>query len=296
MVSETSSLCVTGPEITNRLTGEELTVEKLGGTVLQTETSGLADTAFDDDITALLEVRRLVDFLPSSQQDHAPDWPSFDGAARDELSLDTLVPDEAAAPYDVKELILKIVDEGDFFPIQEAYAKNIVVGFGRMQGRTIGIIANQPLVLGGVLDANAMRKASRFVRFCDSFNIPLVTLVDVPGFLPGLDQEESRIAREGAGLLSAYAQANVPKVTVILGRAYGAAALMMGSKQLGADIVLAWPSARIGLMNAEDCNVSTLEAQAQGVIDTLIDPRQTRAHILAALSALRDKPLDPSKR
>ncbi len=289
MVAETSALCVTGPEIANRLTGEDLTLQALGGSTLHMETSGLADAAFDDDIAALSQLRRFIDFLPSSNLDHALERPSFDRSDRIEPSLDTLVPIEAATPYDVKELILKIADEGDFFELQEAYAANLVVGFARLEGRTIGVISNQPLVLGGVLDRDAAQKAARFVRFCGSFNIPLVTLVDVPGFLPGLAQEEAGIAQEGAKLLSAYAKARVPKVTVILGQAYGAASVMMGSKQLGANTVLAWPSARIGLMKTEGASLSVEEARAKGLVDAIIEPSRTRIHILAALSASRDK-------
>lgn len=290
MVAETSALCVTGPEITNRLTGEELTLQSLGGSTLHIEASGLVDARFDDDIAALSQLRRFIDFLPSSNADHAPERSSFDSADRIEPSLDTLVPIEAATPYDVKELIMKIADEDDFFELQQAYAANLITGFARLQGRTIGVIANQPLVLGGVLDCNAARKATCFVRFCGSFNIPLVTFVDVPGFLPGLAEEERGIAAEGAKLLSAYAQARVPKVTIILGQAYGAAFVMMGSKQLSADAVLAWPSTRIGLMKAEGAGLSAEEALAQGVIDAIIEPSRTRIHILAALAALREKP------
>lgn len=288
MVAETSALCVTGPEITNRLTGEGQTLQALGGSTLHMEASGLADAVFNDDIAALSHLRRFIDFLPSSNADHALVRPSFDQSDRIEPSLDTLVPIEAATPYDVEELIVKIADEGDFFELQEAYAANLVTGFARLQGCTAGVIANQPLVLGGVLDSNAMRKAARFVRLCGSFNIPLVTLVDVPGFLPGLAQEEAGIAAEGAQLLSAYAKARVPKVTIILGQAYGAASVMMGSKQLGADAVFAWPSARMGLMKTEGAGLSAEEAPAQGAIDAIVEPSRSRIHILAALSALRE--------
>jgi propionyl-CoA carboxylase beta chain len=292
MVSETSTLLVTGPEITHRLTGEELDAQALGGADLHTQTSGLADAAFDDDIAALTQLRRLIDFLPSSHQDGVPERPSFDVADRIDPSLDTLVPIESATPYDVKELIFKILDEGDFFELQERFAKNIIVGFGRMACRTIGIVANQPLVLGGVLDVRAAKKAARFIGFCGRFNIPLLTVVDVPGFLPGLDQEETGLARESATLLSAYAKAGVPKVTVILGQAYGAAFVMMGSKSLGTDITFAWPSARIGLMKADGASLSAGEAQVQGLVDAIIEARMTRTQILTALSALRDKAKD----
>ncbi len=291
MVEETGSLYVTGPEIANRHGDEGLTVETLGGASLQTQRSGLADGAFESDIEALAQLRRLVDFLPASHQDQGLAWPSFDVAERHAPSLDTLVPDAAAAVYDVKEAILGIVDEGDFFEIQQAYAANMVIGFGRMNGHTTGILANQPLVLGGVLDANAARKAARFVRFCAAFNIALVTLVDAPGFLPGLEQEELGLARAGAELLAAYAGADVPKIAVILGQAFGAAFLMMGAKPL-ADSTFAWPSARIGLMKADGAVLSTAEALAQGAIDAQIEPSATRSHIIEVLARLRERPQD----
>jgi len=291
MVADTSALFVTGPEILHALTGEDLTAQALGGAAFHTEISGIADAGFEDDIAALSQVRRLIDFLPPSHQEPAPDWPSFDQDDRNTLSLDTLAPlDDAATPYDVKELILKIADEGDFFELRESFAQNIITGFARLLGRTVGLIANQPLVLGGVLDVNAMRKAARFMRFCERFNIPLITLVDVPGFLPGRDQEEHGIAQLGAKLLSAYAQASVPKITVILGQAYGAASLMMGAKSSGADLVLAWPSARLGLTKAGGAVLSADEARSQGFIDAVIAPHETRPRLIEALASLRAKP------
>ncbi|MGJ3263789.1 MAG: acyl-CoA carboxylase subunit beta, partial [Salinarimonas sp.] len=189
MVRDTSYMFVTGPEVVKTVTNETVTSEELGGASVHTTKSSVADGAFDNDVEALLQVRRLVDFLPANNTDGPPEWDSFDDAERVEHSLDTLVPDNANKPYDMKELILKVVDEGDFFEIQEGYARNIVTGFGRIEGRTVGIVANQPMVLAGVLDSDASRKAARFVRFCDAFSIPLVTFVDVPGFLPGTAQE-----------------------------------------------------------------------------------------------------------
>ncbi len=196
-------------------------------------------------------MRRLIDFLPSSNKEEPPEWPSFDEADRLDASLDTLVPDNPNKPYDIKELITKIADEGDFFEIQEAHAKNIVVGFGRIEGRTVGFVANQPMVLAGVLDIDASRKAARFVRFCDCFNIPIVTFVDVPGFLPGTAQEYGGLIKHGAKLLFAYAEATVPKVTLITRKAFGGAYDVMASKHLRGDVNYAWPSAQIAVMGAK---------------------------------------------
>jgi propionyl-CoA carboxylase beta chain len=296
MVEETSSLFVTGPEIVNRLTGLNVTKETLGGSAFHSMASGLADAVFTDDVSALLQLRRFVDFLPASNQDFDLKRPSFDDAGRLEASLDSLVPDDLAVPYDVKELLLKIADEGDVFETQAAYAANIITGFARLQGRTAGVIANQPSVLGGALDANACRKAARFIRFCDSFNIPLVTFVDTPGFLPGADQEEKALAAQAAKLFAAFTEADVPKVSVILGQAFGPAFATMASKQDG-NWAFAWPSARIGLMNAEDAIVSLEEAKTTGLIDAVIRPSETRSHILAALASPSKKPLvSPAKK
>ncbi len=210
--------------------------------------SGVADLAFDNDVETLLELRRLLDFLPSSNRAKAPLRPTSDPADRDEPSLDTLVPANANQPYDMHELIIKVVDEGDFFEIAPTYARNIIVGFGRMEGATVGIVANQPMVLAGCLDIDSSRKAARFVRFCDCFDIPIVTFVDVPGFLPGTAQEYGAIIKHGAKLLFAFAEATVPKVTVITRKAYGGAYDVMSSKHIRGDINYAWPSAEIAVM------------------------------------------------
>ncbi len=289
MVAATGRLYVTGPEITNRLTDETLTAEELGGAAFHSATTGLADAAYDDDITALSQLRKFMDYLPSSHQDSGPERTSYDKDDRSSASLETLVPEDVATPYDIKELILKTVDEGDFFELQTAFAQNIVIGFGRMRSRTTGFIANQALVLGGVLDVHAAHKAARFVHFCDSFHIPLVSFVDAPGFLPGLNQEEAGLAKAGAELLSAVARLRLPKIAVILGQAYGPAYVMMASKHHEGDLTLAWPSARIGLMNTEVAVLSAAQAKAQGLIDAVIEPRMTRVHLLAALAAISEK-------
>jgi propionyl-CoA carboxylase beta chain len=218
---------------------------------VHTSKSGVADGAFDNDVEALLYVRRLINFLPSSNRSSLPVRPTTDSIDRVEWSLNTLVPDNPNAPYDIKELITKVVDEGLFFEIKPDYAPNIIVGFGRLNGMTTGIVANQPMVLAGCLDIDASVKGARFVRFCDAFNIPIVTLVDVPGFLPGVDQEHAGIIRHGAKLLFAYAEATVPKVTLITRKAYGGAYAVMGSKHLRADINYAWPSAEVAVMGAK---------------------------------------------
>ncbi|MEA2858104.1 MAG: propionyl-CoA carboxylase beta chain [Methylobacteriaceae bacterium] len=251
MVRDTSYMFVTGPDVVKTVTNETVTAEELGGASIHTTKSSIADRAYDNDVETLLQMRRLIDFLPSSNTDDVPEWPSFDDAQRLDKSLDTLIPDNPNKPYDIKELILKITDEGDFFEIQEAHARNIVTGFGRIEGRTAGFVANQPMVLAGVLDADASRKAARFVRFCDCFNIPIVTFVDVPGFLPGTAQEYGGLIKHGAKLLFAYAEATVPKVTVITRKAFGGAYDVMASKHLRGDINLAWPTAQIAVMGAK---------------------------------------------
>ncbi|MBV8849482.1 MAG: acyl-CoA carboxylase subunit beta, partial [Methylobacteriaceae bacterium] len=251
MVRDTSYMFVTGPDVVKTVTNENVSAEELGGASIHTTKSSIADRAYDNDVEALLQMRRLLDFLPSSNKDDVPEWPSFDDAQRLDKSLDTLIPETPNKPYDIKELILKVADEGDFFEIQEAHACNIVTGFGRIEGRTVGFVANQPMVLAGVLDADASRKAARFVRFCDCFNIPIVTFVDVPGFLPGTAQEYGGLIKHGAKLLFAYAEATVPKVTIITRKAFGGAYDVMASKHLRGDINLAWPTAQIAVMGAK---------------------------------------------
>ncbi|WP_299147494.1 acyl-CoA carboxylase subunit beta, partial [uncultured Comamonas sp.] len=232
MVKDSSYMFVTGPEVVKTVTHEEVTSEELGGAVTHTTRSGVADMAFENDVEALLMLRRLYNYLPLNNREKPPVRPSKDPIDRADLSLDTLVPANPNQPYDMKELILKTVDDGDFFELQPDYAKNIVIGFGRMDGHPVGIVANQPLVLAGCLDIRSSIKAARFVRFCDAFNIPIITFVDVPGFMPGTSQEWGGIIRHGAKLLFAYAEATVPKVTVITRKAYGGAYDVMSSKHL----------------------------------------------------------------
>jgi propionyl-CoA carboxylase beta chain len=251
MVKDTSYMFVTGPDVVKTVTNETVTAEELGGARVHTTKSSIADRAYENDLEALLQMRRLMDFLPSNNKKGVPEIRTADSPDRIDTSLDTLIPENPNKPYDIKELILKVVDEADFFEIQETFAKNIVVGFARMEGRTVGIIANQPMVLAGVLDSDASRKAARFVRFCDCFEIPLMTFVDVPGFLPGTAQEYGGLIKHGAKLLFAYAEATVPKVTVITRKAYGGAYDVMSSKHIRGDVNYAWPTAEIAVMGAK---------------------------------------------
>ena len=316
MVKDTSYMYVTGPDVVRTVTHEEVTHEELGGARVHAQKSGVADGAFDNDLEALTQVRRLVDFLPLSNREKPPVRAAMDEPDREEPSLDTLVPTDANKPYDIKELILKVVDEADFFEISEAFAKNIVTGFGRMDGMPVGIVANQPLALAGVLDIDASRKAARFVRFCDAFQIPLVTFVDVPGFMPGTRQEYGGLIKHGAKLLFAYAEATVPKVTLITRKAYGGAYDVMSSKHLRGDVNYAWPTAEIAVMGAKGAVEIIFRADAKdpeklaareaeykerfanpfvaaslGYIDDVIKPRETRKRIVRALKGLRTKSL-----
>jgi len=312
MVRDTSYMFVTGPDVVKTVTNETVTAEELGGAKVHTTKSSIADAAFDNDVEALLQVRRLIDFLPANNEVGSPQLPSFDVPDRVDMSLDTLIPDNATKPYDIKELILKTVDEGDFFEIQEAFARNIVTGFGRIEGRTVGFVANQPMVLAGVLDSDASRKGARFVRFCNAFDIPIVTFVDVPGFLPGTAQEYGGLIKHGAKLLFAYSQCTVPLVTVITRKAYGGAYDVMASKHIGADVNYAWPTAQIAVMGAkgaveiifrggdaetiaaqtkayEDRFMSPFVAAERGYIDEVIMPHSTRRRVARALAMLRTK-------
>ena len=314
MVHDTSYMFVTGPDVVKTVTNEVVTAEELGGALVHTTKSGIADGSYDNDVECLLQMRRLLDFLPANNQAGVPEWPSFDDVERAEKSLDTLIPDNPNKPYDIKELILKTVDEGDFFELQGAFARNIVTGFGRIAGRSVGFVANQPMVLAGVLDIDASRKAARFVRFCDAFGIPIVTFVDVPGFLPGTNQEYGALIKHGAKLLFAYSQATVPLVTVITRKAFGGAYDVMASKHIGGDVNYAWPTAQIAVMGAkgaveiifradigdpdkiaaltkeyEDRFLSPFVAAERGYIDDVITPRMTRARVAKALSMLRGK-------
>jgi propionyl-CoA carboxylase beta chain len=251
MVKDSSYMFVTGPDVVKTVTNEVVTAEELGGATTHTRKSSVADGAFENDVEALSEVRRLIDFLPLSNREKPPVRPFYDSPDRIEESLDTLIPDNPNQPYDMKELILKVADEGDFYEIQEDFAKNIITGFIRLEGQTVGVVANQPMVLAGVLDIDSARKAARFVRFCDCFEIPILTFVDVPGFLPGTGQEYNGVIKHGAKLLFAYGEATVPKVTVITRKAYGGAYVVMSSKHLRGDISYAWPTSEIAVMGAK---------------------------------------------
>ena len=251
MVRDTSYMFVTGPDVVKTVTNEVVTAEELGGAKVHTTKSSIADGSFENDVEAILQIRRLLDFLPANNIDGVPEIESFDDVDRLDASLDTLIPDNPNKPYDMGELIRRVVDEGDFFEIQAAYARNIITGFGRIEGRTVGFVANQPMVLAGVLDSDASRKAARFVRYCDAFGIPIVTFVDVPGFLPGTAQEYGGLIKHGAKLLFAYSQATVPLVTLITRKAFGGAYDVMASKHVGADVNYAWPTAQIAVMGAK---------------------------------------------
>ena len=316
MVKDSSYMFVTGPDVVKTVTNEVVTAEELGGALTHTKKSSVADGAFENDVEALVEVRRLVDFLPLNNREKPPVRPFFDESARVEPSLDTLIPDNTNTPYDIKELILKLADESDFFEIQEEFARNIITGFMRLEGQTIGVVANQPMVLAGCLDIDSSRKAARFVRFCDAFEIPILTLVDVPGFLPGTSQEFGGVIKHGAKLLFAYGEATVPKVTLITRKAYGGAYDVMASKHLRGDFNYAWPTAEIAVMGAkgateiihradlgdsEKIAQHTLDyetrfanpfvAAERGFIDEVIQPRNTRMRISRAFAALRGKKL-----
>ena len=317
MVKDSSYMFVTGPDVVKTVTHEEVTAEELGGAVTHNTKSGVADLAFENDVEALTYLRRLINFLPSNNREKPPVQPTNDPADRFDYSLDTLVPDNANQPYDMKELIIKVVDDCDFFEIQPDYAKNIITGFARMDGSTVGIVANQPLVLAGCLDIKSSIKAARFVRFCDAFNIPVVTFVDVPGFMPGTSQEYGGIIKHGAKLLYAYAECTVPKVTVITRKAYGGAYDVMSSKHLRGDVNLAWPSAEIAVMGPkgaveiifreeknDPAKLAQREAEykakfanpfvaaSRGFIDDVIMPHATRKRICRSLAMLKDKKLE----
>ena len=316
MVKDSSYMFVTGPDVVKTVTHETVSHEELGGATTHTTKSGVSDASFENDVEALAATRRFFDFFPLSNRSGVPEWPTQDPIDRAEPSLDGLVPDNSTKPYDIKELVQKVVDEGDFFELQPNYAANIVIGFARMEGRTIGVVANQPTVLAGCLDIDSSRKGARFVRFCDCFNIPIVTFVDVPGFLPGTTQEHGAIIKHGAKLLYAYAEATVPKVTLITRKAYGGAYDVMSSKHLRGDVNYAWPSAEIAVMGSkgaveiifrgslgdpEEVKIKTQEysekfanpfmAAKRGYIDDIIQPRDTRRRICLSLRLLREKTL-----
>ena len=314
MVKDTSYMFVTGPDVVKTVTNEVVTAEELGGASTHTRKSSVADGAFENDVEALLEVRRMFDFLPLSNREKPPVRHTPDSADRMEKSLDTLVPDNPNKPYDMHEVIVKVADEGAFYEIQRDFAGNILCGFIRLNGSTVGVVANQPMVLAGCLDIDSAKKAGRFVRFCDAFNIPILTLVDVPGFLPGTAQEYGGIIKHGAKLLFAYAEATVPKVTVITRKAYGGAYDVMASKHIRADVNYAWPTAEIAVMGAkgateilyrselddpekiarrtkdyEDRFANPFVAAQRGFIDEVIMPHSTRRRVLRAFELLKTK-------
>ncbi|MEY4358368.1 MAG: hypothetical protein RL469_1694 [Pseudomonadota bacterium] len=317
MVKDSSYMFVTGPDVVKTVTHEEVTAEDLGGAVTHTARSGVADLAFENDVEALLMVRRFFNYLPSNNRERAPLREAGDPPNRDDYSLDTLIPDNPNKPYDMKELVEKVVDDGEFFELQPDYAKNIIVGFARMDGQVVGIVANQPLVLAGCLDIKSSIKAARFVRFCDAFSIPVITFVDVPGFMPGTAQEYGGIIKHGAKLLYAYAECTVPKITVITRKAYGGAYDVMASKHLRGDVNFAWPHAEIAVMGAkgaveiifreeksDPAKLAAREAEykqkfanpfiasSRGYVDDVIMPHGTRRRVCRALTLLRDKKLD----
>lgn len=315
MVKDSSYMFVTGPDVVKTVTNEIVTQEELGGAVTHTTKTSVADVAYENDIEALLAARDFIDYMPLSNREEVPERPTADPWDRLEESLDTLIPANANQPYDMHEVIRKMVDEGEFFEIQPAHAGNIICGFGRMEGSTVGVVANQPMVLAGCLDINASKKAARFVRYCDAFNIPIVTLVDVPGFLPGTSQEHNGIIKHGAKLLFAYAEATVPKITIITRKAYGGAYDVMASKHLRGDLNYAWPTAEIAVMGAkgaveiifrgktpEEIAEHTAEYEARfanpfiaaqkGFIDEVIMPHSTRRRVALGLRKLRNKQLE----
>ena len=318
MVSGTGQMYITGPDVIKAVTGEEVTHEELGGAAAHATRSGVAQFVYETEEECIAEVRRLLGFLPGNNLDDGPLVVTGDGAGQADPDLASLVPDDANRPYDVRDIIYRVVDDEEFMEVHQSFAPNIVVGFGRMDSRTVGIVGNQPQHLAGVLDIDASNKAARFVRFCDCFNIPLVTLVDVPGFMPGVDQEYGGIIRHGAKLIYAYAEATVPKVCVIMRKAYGGAYIVMSSKHLRSDVNLVWPSAEIAVMGAEgavniiyrgeisgsgDPNQTRKELMAdyqekftnpfvaanRGFVDDVIDPAETRPRLIRALEMLQNK-------
>jgi len=318
MVQNTSYMFVTGPDVIRTVTHEEVTKEELGGAQTHNDISGVAHFLASDDADCLRRIRKLLTYVPQNNLEEAPRRPTSDPASREDAALDTIVPEQSNQPYDIKDIIRRVVDDGDFFEVHERYARNIVTGFAHMDGRSVGIVANQPAYLAGCLDINSSVKGARFVRFCDAFNIPILTFEDVPGFLPGTEQEFGGIIRHGAKLLYAYAEATVPKITVITRKAYGGAYCVMGSKHIRTDINFAYPSAEIAVMGAEgavnivfrrelataedqeavrkkkieefkDRFASPFVAAERGFLDDVIEPRQTRPKLIGALRMLSTK-------
>ena len=320
MVNKTSNMFITGPDVIKAVTGEEVAMEDLGGGLTHSSKTGNSHYLAENEDDALDYVKALLSFLPSNNLDDSPVFQATESMdiGPSDRALDSLIPDNANKPYDMRILVEALLDESDFLEVHALFAPNILVGFGRIEGRSVGIIANQPSQFAGTLDIDASEKAARFVRLCDAFGIPVITLVDVPGFLPGTEQEWDGIIRRGAKLIYAYGEASVPLITVITRKAYGGAYIVMGSKQLGADINLAWPSAQIAVMGAqgavnvlhrreiaadpsvaaglikkyEDELLNPYIAADKGLIDAVIEPHQTRRQITMALRALRNKRVD----
>lgn len=318
MVENSSYMFITGPEVIKSVTGEEVSFETLGGAGIHNATSGVAHFKTASEQQCIQEIRRLLSFLPENNMSEAPGYSGNDPVYRRIEEINEIIPADANKPYDMKEVITKIVDNGDFMEVQQFFAQNIIVGFGRVAGRTIGIIANQPAYMAGVLDVNSADKGARFVRFCDAFNIPVVTLTDVPGYLPGVGQEHNGVIRHGAKLLYAFSEATVPKINIIMRKAYGGAYIAMNSKHLGADMVMAWPSAEIAVMGAEGAanivfrkEISSAANQAEekqkkineyrdkfsnpyvaaarGYVDDVVEPAETRMRLAMALEMLSNK-------
>jgi propionyl-CoA carboxylase beta chain len=322
MVDHTSHMFVTGPDVIKAVTHEDVSKERLGGAMTHNTVSGVAHLVAPDDAACLRAIRELLTYLPQNNREDPPVRASRDSEDREDPELDRIIPDDPQLPYEMRDVITRLVDEGVFFEIQEHFARNIIIGFGRMGGKTLGIVANNPSVLAGCLDIHSSTKAARFVRFCDAFNIPIVTLEDVPGFLPGTEQEFGGIIRHGAKLLYAYSEATVPKITVVTRKSYGGAYCVMGSKHLRTDVNFAWPTAEIAVMGAEgavsiiyrrdagkeevrkqkieeyrDRFASPFIAAERGFIDDVIEPRQTRPKVIRALRLLETKvDTSPSKK
>ncbi|MBP1670127.1 MAG: acyl-CoA carboxylase subunit beta, partial [Bacteroidetes bacterium] len=318
MTNKTSHMFVTGPNVVKEVLNEDVSFDDLGGAMIHMKKSGVAHFVYEDEENTLRGVKKLLSYLPSNNLENPPYVESFETDSRTDERLREVVPDDPNKPYDIKDIIHLVIDKNSFFEISEYFAQNLVIGFGRLSGKTVGVLANQPKVLAGTLDINSSVKGARFVRFCDAFNIPLITLEDVPGFLPGVDQEHSGIIRHGAKLLYAYAEATVPKITVILRKSYGGAYCVMNSKNLGGDFNFAWPTAEIAVMGPEGA-VSILYrkellesddpaklkkelttryreeianpyvADEKGYIDEVIDPAETRKKLIAAFQALESK-------
>ena len=316
MVANTSYMFVTGPDVIKTVTHEEVTKEELGGSMTHNSVSGVGHFIAADDGDCVRMIRELLTYIPQNNRDDVPRKPTSDPIDRADAELDSIVPAESNQPYDIKDVIHRVVDDAEFFEVHEYFARNIVVGFARLDGRSVGIVANQPAFLAGCLDINSSVKGARFVRFCDAFNIPIITFEDVPGFLPGTEQEFGGIIRHGAKLLYAYAEATVPKITVITRKAYGGAYCVMGSKHIRTDVNFAWPSAEIAVMGAEGAvNIifrrelggagpearaakiaefnerfaSPFVAAEHGYIDDVIEPRETRQHLIRSLRMLENK-------